>query len=63
MEGISTLIPYKGSVIHTLQAFEDGLRSGCSYSGVDRLADIAVESMYVVVSAQSMGESLPHSRK
>lgn len=63
VEGISTLIPYKGSVIHTLQAFEDGLRSGCSYSGVDRLADISVESMYVVVSALSKGESLPHSRK
>lgn len=63
VEGISTLIPYKGSVIHTLQAFEDGLRSGCSYSGVDRLADLSVESMYVVVSALSKGESLPHSRK
>lgn len=63
IEGVSTRIQYKGSVNSTLWAFSDGLKSGCSYSGVDKLSEISVESMYVVVSSLAKGESLPHSLK
>lgn len=63
VEGISTTIPYKGSVKHTLETFVNGIKSGCSYSGVDKLSDLSVECMYVEVSSLAKGESIPHAIK
>lgn len=63
IEGISTTIPYKGSVVNTLISFENGIKSGISYSGIDNLADLSVESMYVEVSSLAKGESIPHAIK
>lgn len=60
-EGISTTIPYKGSVMHILDHIRGGLGSGCSYSGVDKLSDIYEFSEYVVVSSLSINESVPHA--
>ena len=63
VEGVSTLIPYKGSVLNTLETFKNGIKSGISYSGLDKLSDLSVESMYVEVSALARGESVPHAIK
>lgn len=63
VEGVSTLIPYRGSVLNTLETFKNGLKSGVSYSGLDKLSDLSVESMYVEVSALARGESVPHAIK
>lgn len=63
VEGVSTLIPYKGSVLNTLETFKNGIKSGVSYSGLDKLSDLSVESMYVEVSALARGESVPHAIK
>lgn len=63
VEGVSTHIPYKGALEGTLNTLKNGIKSGCSYSGVDKLSDLSVESMYVEVSALSKGESLPHAIK
>lgn len=59
-EGIATKIPYKGSVISIFDNIVNGLQSGCSYTGVDQLSDLAANSMYVVVSPLSKQESIPH---
>lgn len=59
-EGITTKIPYKGSVMLVLDNIASGLRSGCSYTGVDKLSDLAENSMYVSVSPLSRQESIPH---
>lgn len=59
-EGVSTTVPYKGSVNHILKQIKGGLGSGCSYSGVDKLQDLAENSGYTEVSSLSMNESKPH---
>lgn len=61
-EGISTMIPYKGSVKDIIKDIKGGIGSGCSYSGVDFLHDLYKESMYAKVSPLAVKESLPHGR-
>jgi len=63
VEGVSTVIPYKGSVKNTLETFKNGIKSGISYSGIDKLSDLSVECMYVEVSSLAKGESIPHAIK
>lgn len=63
VEGVSTTIPYKGFVKNTLETFKNGIKSGISYSGIDNLSDLSVESMYVEVSSLAKGESVPHALK
>jgi IMP dehydrogenase len=60
-EGISTTIPYKGSMAHVLDQIRGGLGSGCSYSGVSCLSDLSEASEYVSVSSLSLSESRPHA--
>lgn len=60
-EGISTTIPYKGSVIKIFESIRGGLGSGCSYSGVEKLSELCHNSMYIKVSPTSLQESLPHA--
>ena len=60
-EGISTTIPYKGSVNHILTQIRGGLGSGCSYSGSEKLSNLSSVSEYVEVTASSINESRPHA--
>lgn len=62
-EGISTMIPYKGSVLKIIEEIKGGLGSGCSYSGVPALGDLVYESHYIKVSALSRAETIPHAKK
>jgi IMP dehydrogenase len=61
-EGVSTMIPYKGSVKDIFKDIKGGIGSGCSYSGVDFLCNLYQESMYVKVSPLTVKESMPHGR-
>jgi IMP dehydrogenase len=60
-EGVSTTIPYKGSVNTIVDQIRGGLGSGCSYSGVQSLEDLYSVSEAIHVSALSVGESKPHA--
>lgn len=60
-EGISTTIPYKGSVSHILTQIKGGLGSGCSYSGSEKLSNLSYVSEYVQVTSNSLNESKPHA--
>jgi IMP dehydrogenase len=60
-EGISTTIPYKGSIKHILDHIRGGLGSGCSYSGVSELSSLYHKAEYVEVSQSTLNESKPHS--
>jgi IMP dehydrogenase len=60
-EGISTKIPFKGSVINIINQIKSGIGSGCSYSGVNKLSILADSALYNVVTSLSMGESKPHA--
>ena len=57
VEGLSTTVPYKGFVDETLNDFTNGIKSGCSYTGVDRLEDLSKEAIYVRVSTLSNNET------
>jgi IMP dehydrogenase len=61
-EGISTNVPYKGSVTHILNQISGGLGSGCSYTGVDKLSYLEEFAEYVTVSGLSINESIPHAK-
>lgn len=63
VEGISTTIPYIGTVQNVLDDFEAGLRSALSYTGVDNLIDFHIESMYNRVSSNSLNETKPHAKE
>jgi IMP dehydrogenase/GMP reductase len=60
-EGISTTIPYKGSMKHILDSVRGGLGSGCSYSGVSELSELSSIAEYVEVASTSLQESRPHA--
>jgi IMP dehydrogenase len=60
-EGVSTTVPYKGSVEHILKQIKGGLGSGCSYSGVSELSHLSSIAEYVEVTTASLNESKPHA--
>lgn len=60
-EGVSTTVPYKGSAKHILDQVRGGLGSGCSYSGVSTLSELAENAEYVKVTSLSLNESKPHA--
>jgi IMP dehydrogenase len=60
-EGISTTVPYKGSVKSILDQIRGGLGSGCSYSGVSSLSKLSYNAEYVGVTSASLNESKPHA--
>lgn len=63
VEGVSTKIPYTGSVKDVLEDFRSGLSSALSYTGVSNLFDFQAESMYNRVSSNSLNETKPHAKK
>jgi IMP dehydrogenase len=63
VEGVSTKIPYVGSVKNVLEDFKSGLSSALSYTGVSNLFDFHAESMYNKVSGNSLHETKPHAKK
>lgn len=61
-EGISTYIPYKGSVVPLIRELEGGIRSGLSYCNSFSMEDLHSQTIELVkVTPASMRESLPHA--
>jgi IMP dehydrogenase len=63
VEGISTRVPFVGSVNNIINDLSAGLRSALSYTGVERLVDFHTESMYNRVSSNSLHETKPHAKE
>jgi IMP dehydrogenase len=63
VEGISTRVPFVGSVNNIITEFANGLRSALSYTGVDNLIDFQSDSMYNRVSSNSLQETKPHAKE
>ncbi len=59
-EGISTTVPYKGSVEHILQDIGGGIRSGLSYSGVRNLSELRCKANFLRQTNSSQLESNTH---
>lgn len=62
VEGISTTIPYIGSVQNVLKDFRAGISSALSYTGSLNLIDFFNDSMYNRVSGNSLHETKPHAK-
>jgi IMP dehydrogenase len=61
VEGVSAKIKYKGPAREIFDQIRGGIGSGCSYSGVEHLSDLAEGAIYTTVSSLSIGESKPHA--
>jgi len=59
-EGVSTAIPYRGSVIPILEDLERGLRSGFSYSGARTLDQLHACAQFVQQTTSGLSEGHTH---
>ena len=60
LEGVSTTIPYKGSVKKILADLEQNIRSGLSYSGATDLEELYHNSKFIKQTNAGMRESNTH---
>jgi len=60
IEGVATLVEEKGSARHVLERLMQGVRSGCSYQGAHRTADLQIGPVFVRISHAGLTESHPH---
>lgn len=60
LEGVSTTIPYKGSVIDVLNALKQNIRSGLSYSGAHSLKEFQATARFIRQTSASIVESGTH---
>jgi IMP dehydrogenase len=60
IEGVSTWVKCKGPVKNILSEIRNGLGSGCSYTGVNRLIDLCENAMFIKQSIHGVKESNPH---
>jgi IMP dehydrogenase len=63
VEGVSHIIDDKGDTQDVLATMRNGLASACSYSGVDKLAELAEEAEYKVVTPQGVKENHAHHNR
>jgi len=59
-EGVSHMMPYKGSVKKILKELEAGIRSGFSYSGALNIVDFQAKAKFVKQSSAGLYESRTH---
>jgi len=60
LEGISTTIPYKGSVIDIINDLTQNIRSGLSYSGARNITQLQARAEFIVQTSASQVESSTH---
>jgi len=60
VEGVSGLVPYRGSLADVVDGLLQGVRSCCSYQGVSNLNDLKIDPRFVAISNSGLKESLPH---
>jgi IMP dehydrogenase len=59
-EGVSTRVPYRGSVDKLLDDLDRGIRSGLSYSGARSIAELQTKANFVMQTSSGLGESRTH---
>lgn len=60
LEGISTTIPYKGSVKDILRKLEKNIKSGLSYTGARNLEEFRQKAKFIRQSSSGLFESRTH---
>jgi IMP dehydrogenase len=61
VEGVTTTVPIRGTVMDVLHDLEWGIRSGLSYTGARNLAELRAHSRFIQQSISSQAESSPHA--
>ena len=59
-EGISTTVPYKGSVVDIVGDLAGGIRSGFSYSGATSLSELQSKATFIRQTSAGQAESSTH---
>ena len=59
-EGVSSRVPYRGSVRYVLEDLEKGIRSGFSYSGARNVLELQARARWVRQTQAGAGESRTH---
>lgn len=62
VEGETTMVPYKGSMMDTLSDLIDGIKSGISYSGAKTIRELRSKAQFVTVTPQGLSENHPHGK-
>ena len=60
LEGVSTTIPYKGSVVTALESLKQNIRSGLSYSGARSINEFQAKAHFIRQTSASIVESGTH---
>lgn len=60
IEGVESLVPYKGPVEDVINKIAANVRSGFSYSGAKNIKDLWKKHKFVRITSQGMRESMPH---
>ena len=59
-EGISTTVPYRGSVVEILSDLVGGIKSGLSYSGAKDIYELQAKSEFILQTGAGRAESGTH---
>ena len=60
LEGVSTTIPYKGTVDRILQDMENNIKSGLSYSGARTIEELRKKCEFIIQTTAGQIESSTH---
>ncbi|MEK7472863.1 MAG: IMP dehydrogenase [Patescibacteria group bacterium] len=60
IEGVESIVPYKGSLSALIEKLTANIRSGFSYSGANDINSLWKNAKFVQITAQGMVESGPH---
>jgi len=63
VEGVSTLVPYKGKTERIIRDICDGVKSSMSYVGVNNLKEFSIEAEFVEITNSGVIEASPHGKK
>jgi len=59
-EGVATLVKYTGDIENTLEKLENGIRSGCSYSGAYNIKELQRNSIAQKITNEAYIQATPH---
>lgn len=62
IEGVETLVPYKGSTWDVIKRARENIRSGLSYVGARNLAELQARAEFVKITSNGLRESQPHGK-
>lgn len=60
-EGVSTLVKYTSKIENTLEKLENGIRSGCSYSGANNIFELQQNSIAQKITNEAYIQATPHA--